>query len=327
MACGDDVASDGSDVPIGDAGSSLPEAGVLPRDGATTTTIVRIANLSLDLGAVDFCYRTAKSSSFEGPVVGKGIGGPKRDAGADADAGDAANDADDDASADAAIADGGSDAGVPAVAPLTMTRYLGLDTSGALTIALVAPGATSCATPIFSADVTLDPGRLSTVAILGRSRAEAGADDALGLAAYVDDGSTVPAKARVRMIHAALGEGGRSASPALAARAVGAQTTTVASRIEPRKIASPSTTIPVDALGYATIAPVPGPNQLAVGGAEAMGSDAAVAGWVSDPTNLGLTGSSLHTGFVLTGSITPFEVLWCTDTSTKGDLTICSLLR
>jgi hypothetical protein len=322
VACSDDSKDEPFDPTGGDAGGSLPEAQVNTKDSETPATVVRFAHLAADLDAVDFCYRTAKSGTFEGPVIGKGIGGPQRDAGPDARDGGDEGGIEDAAADDATTPDGG----LPSVAPHTVTRYLTLESSGALTIALVPPGATSCVSPLFTADVTLDPGKLSTVAIVGRYGVET-SDDGLGLVAFIDDGATLPAKARVRMVHAALGNGPKPASPALAARAVGAQTLTVATRIEPRKIASPSTTIPVDSLGYAAIAPVPAPAQLAVGGADALGMDAAVEGWVSQAGDLGLTGASLHTGFIVTGTSTPFEVLWCTDTSTTGDLTVCKLVK
>lgn len=326
VACSDDVSEEPFEPTQGDAGASIPEAAVPTKDADAPATIVRIAHLGADLEAVDFCYRTAKSATFEGPVLSKGIGDPKRDAGTDA-----ATDADSDAGAlDAATdADAGlPDGGFPSVAPRTLTRYLTLPASGALKIALVPQGATSCASPLATGDVTLDPGKLNTVAIVGRLRSDASADG-LGLVSFVDDGATLPAQARVRMVHAALGNEERAASPALAARAVGSKTVTIASRIEPRKVGSPSTTIPVDSLGYAAIAPVPAPAQLAVGGADALGMDAAVEGWVSEAGDLGLTGASIHTGFVLTGttSAVPFEVLWCSDTSTVGDLTVCQLLK
>lgn len=324
IACSDDTKDEPLDPSTGDAGGTLPEAQVTPKDSEAPATVVRFAHLGAELDAVDFCYRTAKTAAFEGPVIGKDIGGPKRDAGPEAgDGGEDEAGLVDAGEDDASVADGG----LPSVAPRTVTRYLTLEASGALTIALVTPGATSCASPIFTADVTLDPGKLSTVAIVGRHGTDAGSADSLGLVAFIDDGATLPAKARVRMVHAALGTATRPGSPALAARAVGAQTVTVASRIEPRKIAAPSTTIPVDSLGYAAIAPVPAPAQLAVGGAEAVGMDAAVEGWVSEAGDLGLTGASIHTGFIVTGTTTPFEVLWCTDTSTVGDLTACKLVK
>lgn len=324
VACSDDASEEPFEPTQGDAGGTIPEAAVPAKDADAPATIVRVAHLGADLDAVDFCYRTAKSATFEGPVLGKGIGDPKRDAGTDA-----ATDADADASAldaasdpDASLPDGG----FPSIAPRTLTRYLTLPASGALKIALVQQGATSCASPLATADVTLDPGKLNTVAIVGRYRSDASADG-LGLVSFIDDGATLPAQARIRMVHAALGNDQRSASPALAARAVGSKVVTIASRIEPRKVGSPSTTIPVDSLGYAAIAPVPAPAQLAVGGADALGMDAAVEGWVGEAGDLGLTGASIHTGFVLTGTTTPFEVLWCTDTSTAGDLTLCKVVR
>jgi len=109
---------------------------------------------------------------------------------------------------------------------------------------------------------------------------------------------------------------------------VGAQTLTLAERVEPKKAGSPSAAVPVDSLGYATIDPLPSPAQLAVGAAADTKSDAAVDSWVSSAGELGLHGGSLHTGFILTGEDQkPFEVLWCTDTSTSGDRTTCQLVR
>jgi len=325
VACGDGGEGPDGSGGDGDGGpSSLPDAAVGPSEGGAPATTMRLAHLAEALGPVDFCYRTAKTSSLVGPVLSRGIGVPKRDAGndgGDPDAGDP-----DAADLDAADPDAG-DAGARAVAPRTVSRYLSLEAAGALTVALVEPGATSCASPLFSGDVTLDPGKLSTVAIVGVRDADASSEATLGIVAFIDDRSTVPDKARVRMVHAALGAGARAASGALAVRAVGAQTHVVAERLEPRKAAAPSTAVPVDALGYATIAPVPAPAQLAVGAATAMGSDASVESWVSAAGELALQGGSLHTGFVLTGDATPFEVLWCSDTSTAGELTSCTLVR
>lgn len=328
VACDDGAGGEGSSGGNGDGGPSiLPDAAVGPSDAGTPTTTMRLAHLAEALGPVDFCYRTAKTSSFEGPVLSRGIGVPKRDAGDDGgDAGEPDAGEPDAGEPDAGPSDGG-DAGARAVAPRTVSRYLSLEAAGALTLAIVAPGATSCASPIFSGDVTLDPGKLSTVALVGVRADDASSEVALGLVSFIDDRSTVPDKARVRMIHAALGAGARPASGALAVRAVGAQTLVVAERLEPRRASAPSTMVPVDALGYSTIAPVPAPAQLAVGAAPAIGSDASVESWVSQAGELGLQGGSLHTGFVLTGDATPFEVLWCTDTSTSGELTTCAVVR
>jgi hypothetical protein len=332
LACGDGGGSGSSGGTDGDGGASaLPDAAVGPADASAPATTMRLAHLAEDLGPVDFCYRMAKTSSFEGPVLGDGLGGLKPgDAGADADG------ASDDASSPSdpldAGDDGGSDdagdGGAARIGYRTVSRYLTLSASGPLTIALVAPGSTSCATPLFTADVTLDPGKLSTVAILGRTAADGG-DGALSLVAFIDDRMTVPAKARVRMIHAALGTEARTPAGALSVRASSSQTVTVAERVEPKKAASPSATVPVDSLGYATIAPVPSPAQLAVGAAAStMATDASSDSWVGQAGALDLRGGSLHTGFVLSGGADqPFEVLWCTDTSTTGDVTTCAVVR
>jgi hypothetical protein len=334
LACGDGGGSGSNKSDDGDGGlGSLPDAAVGPSDAQSAATTMRLAHLAPDLGAVDFCYRMAKTSSFEGPVLGGGLGGTTNDAGTDADAGEAGpGDLDAGiADADAGVDEGGADGGAASVGYRTVSRYLTLDASGPLTIALIAPGATSCATPLFTADVTLDPGKLSTVAIVGLTDTDAG-DAALALVAFTDDRATTPAMARVRMIHAALGmPGGRAAAGALSVRASSSQTVTIADHVEPKKAGAPSATVPVDSLGYATLAPVPSPAQLAVGAAAMAGpatTDAASDSWVSQPSELDLNGSSLHTGFVLTGQEQqPFEVLWCTDTSTSGDRTTCVLVR
>ena len=321
LACGDDASGGGGGGIGGDGGNgTLPEAGVGTTDAEAPATTMRLAHVAADLGPVDFCYRAAKSTSFEGPVLGGGIGDPKRDGG------DGGGDGGGGGLPDASL-DGG-DAGASAVAYRTVSRYLTLDAAGPLTLALVAPGSTSCASPLFIADVTLDPGKLATVAIVGLGTADGGATER-GLVAFIDDRTTIAEKGRVRMVNAALGTAATVTPPvALAVRAVGAQTITLAERVEPKKAGAPSAAVPVDALGYATIDPLPSPAQLAVGAAAGTTTDAGVDSWVSTAGELHLQGGSLHTGFVLTGEGgNPFEVLWCTDTSTSGDRTTCELVR
>ena len=329
LACDDGGGSSPDNTSNGEGGAgALPDAAVGPRDSAAPATTMRLAHVAPGLGPVDFCYRTASSSSFEGPVLNGGIGTIKRDAGADGGDADAPADAgepDDDAG------DAGGDAGTASVGYRTVSRYLTLGASGPLTIALVAPGATSCATPLLSADVTLDPGKLSTVAIVGHPGDDAG-DAQVAMVAFIDDRTTVPDQARVRMVHAALGTpSGRAASSLLAVRASGATTLTLAELIEPKKAAAPSATVPVDSLGYATIPPLPAPAQLVVGaaaGGTPPAGDAAVDSWVSSAGELDLRGGSLHTGFVLSSDEQhPYEVLWCTDTALAGERTLCTLVR
>lgn len=286
----------------GDGPSGVPDAGVSGGDAGAARATMRLAHLAHDLGAVDFCWRDAKAASFEGPALARGSGG-KKDGGDDA--GDAA------AAPDAS--DGGSG---PAPTYASASTYRTLDVAGPLTIAIVEAGASSCASPVFVGDVTLDPGKLSTVAVLGRRGSDAG--DALGLVAYTDDRHTEAQKARVRVVHAALAG---TAAP-IAVRAVGASAALITERVEPKRSSTASATIPVDVLGYATIAPIPPPASLTI--TPAAGEDGG-ASWQSASGDLGLAGGSLHTAFVLTGA--PYEILWCADTNTSGETVDCRIVR
>lgn len=307
----------------------VSDAAFASTDAEAPGTTMRLAHLAPDLGAVDFCYRTATSTSFAGPVLGGGLGPIRRDAAAPGggDGADLDGATDADTSTDARASDASMpDAGATSIGFRTVSRYLTLGAAGPLTVVLVAPGSTSCATPLLEADVTLDPGKLFTVAIVGGPGADAGALS-LTLVAFIDDRTTLPEKARVRMVHAALGT---NAGRSLAVRASGEVTIPVGDPVEPKKVSAPSTTIPVDSLGYATLSPLPSPAQLAIGAAAGSAppeGDASVDSWVSEPGELDLRGGSLHTGFVLSGETTPFEVLWCTDTALAGERTVCRLVR
>lgn len=307
-ACSDD-ASDGSITDTDNPPApTLPDATVLPSDSGSPKSIMRLAHLAtgLDIEKVDFCWKSAGSGSFEGPVLGAGV----------VVGDDAGQDAGDDADLDAEVADAG-DASVGAtLAYREVSRYVTLDGSGPLTLAVV-PAGRPCGASMIVADVTLDPGKLNTVMLAGSATSDAG--DALGVTAFTDDRTTIPTSARVRVIHAALGP---DAVP-IAVRASSGITVDLAARVEPRHTGTASTT--VDAFGYATIAPLPSPATIAVSPAEA--SDGGTPGWQSMPAPLDLRGESLHTAFVLTGEGAPYEVLWCTDTSTSGDNTTCVLLK
>lgn len=310
VACGDDRPSTDFGGISGDGSvGSLPEAGVGGGDAEAPAATMRLAHLAADVGPIDFCWQVAGTGSFEGPVLGRGRRGAQDDAGegglpeasiGDADAADASTE--------------------PFLEYRAVSRYLELGGAGPLTFAIVEAGASSCAAPILVEDVTLDPGKLVTVALLGARAADAGTPSALGLAAFVDDRDTVPDKARVRVVHAAEGAG------AISVRAVSAKAIPLADRVEPRRAATPSAAIPVDALGYATIAALPPPAALAVVPVE--GDDAGpTSGWQSAARDLGLRGGSLHTAFVLAGAGQPFEIVWCADTSTDGDRAACTLVR
>lgn len=327
-ACADDEGGTGfEDSDAGGLGTRS-DASVLPRDGGVPLATVRFAHLAPDLGSLDLCYRTAGTSTFEGPV----LGGPRSprplDAGDDG-AADATAPLDASGPTTDAAPDGAAAAGLSF---RELTRYLGLDRSGPLELAVV-PSGGSCAMPIAVRTVTLDPGKLHTVVVLGRtgaSDADASSDagaSGLGVVAFVDDRGAVAEKARVRFIHAALAPG--EAALPLGVRAVAGKTSVLAERVEPRRATSSSTTIEVDTLGYATVDPVPPPASLAVSAAAPGASDAspAVAPWQSAPSDLELGGGSLHTGFLLLGEDASLEVLWCRDTVTSGELTSCKRVR
>jgi hypothetical protein len=316
-ACGEGGDASGIEQNEGGGSGSLPDASVGTGGGGGASTTVRVANLAPGLGEIDVCYRLARTGTFEGPILGGAASAP-RDADADGDAGEGPDDEDLDAGEDA-DADAAADA--TSVGYRSVSRYLSLRASGSMTIAIVPAGSRSCGGALVSGDVTLDPGKLSTLAVLGQADGDAGAE--LGVTAYTDDRDTKEQKARVRVIHAAIG----AAPTAIAVRAVAAQITLLADRVEPRRASVPSQIVPVDDLGYAEIAPVPPPTSLAIGAAGGTPADAAPEPWESAPTNLDLRGGSLHTAFVLLGDGAPFEVLWCADTSTAGDRTACTLVR
>lgn len=341
-----------------DAGAKALPQDARPNDldSGPPVSTMRIAHLAPELGPIDFCYQTAQSGTFVGPVLEspaapRGDGGDGGDDGyadGDADGGDAdapaasvpdaASVADAESVTDAesmadaeSVVDAGSDADAGLALPTTgrfrtVSRYLDLAAVGPVTIAIVEAGARSCSNALVRGNVTLDPGKLSTVVLFAR-RGDGGSE--LELASFTDDRSTLPDKMRARVIHAALGTKAVAAAGPLAVRVVAARTTVLADRVEPRKAATPSDAISVDSLGYVTAPPVPPPASIAIGPATtSAGADAGFDPWRSRPRDLDLRGDSLHTAFVLTGdSEATFEVLWCADTTTQGSQTTCKIVR
>lgn len=306
QACGDEGAS--YNVVDDDAGrrTDVPDAVAVGRDGDAPLATLRLAHLARELGPVDFCYQAARAGDFEGPVLRAGSPSP-----------DAAADGPLDAELDAEVADDGGDAsddaGSRALAYGTVSKYFTVGATGTLVVAIVPAGATSCGGAIATGTITLDPGKLSTVALFGGDAVDGG-DAGATIVAVTDDRETKPDKARVRIVHGAAG------GP-LEVQVVSAQTTVIADPVEPHRPSSPSASIPVDALGFATIVPVPPPASLVVDPRADGGGP-----WKSEPQDLDLRGDSLHTGFVL-GGPGAFEVLWCADKSTTGDRTTCTMIR
>jgi hypothetical protein len=328
-ACGDEGSS--SEIGLVPDGGSLPvppDAQALDAESAPPTSTMRLAHLAPGTGAIDFCYQGAKKGTFVGPVIRGTL--PVQDAGAEAgldadddDAGDAGDDDPGDAG-DSVNADDAGELPPRSSSYRTVSRYYTLQAAGPITIAIIPAGATSCANPIASGAVTLDPGKLSTVALFARP---ADGGTLPSLAAFTDDQTIVSEKIRVRVVHAALGRGTVTGAGPLAVRAVAAKTTVLADCVEPRHVASASAVASVDVLGYLTAPPVPGPTVLAIGPAAAS-ADAGFEPWQSKPAALGLVGESLHTAFVLTGETdSSFEIVWCADTTTSGDQTACAVVR
>ena len=292
----------------------VPDARVGDGDVDKLQTTARIAHLAPDLGPVDFCYRASQNGTFIGPVVGgntmpNAAGG---EGGLDAEAG----------SEDAAT--NPADAGGPQLPYRSMSKYFTLSASGKIDIAIVKAGSASCGKPVLQGDVTLDPGKLYTVVLLGWRDSDAG--PALDVLGFTDDRTLVADKARVRVIHAALGIGNTAPAGPLAARVAGAKAEVLAERVEPRKASTASQSIPVDALGYAKVDPLTPPASLVVSTTPDAGAGPVEAGtqtWQSSAIDLDLRGGTLHTAFVLSAENAPFEVLWCADTITRAERTAC----
>jgi hypothetical protein len=319
----------GSEPPAKDGGALLPDA--TPPLGT-----LRFVHAAEGLPALDFCTRKNPQDLFVGPLFGRER---PRDGGtdarpADAAAMDAANDGPSEASADAAsdAADASTLLGVPY---LTTSQYVSVEGIGTLEVAVIAAGTGSCANPLATGAVTLESGKLKTAVVyLGtRPSGDAGLDarDAVAdggesdaradeprfarLSSYDDTPEITPNRAKVRLVYA-TGE----IAPALTATLYATEVTTLGT-LEAGQVlrAESDAGTPVDALGYATVAPRPPPTTL---GLRAEGSAAPT---LSKTVDLGLIGGSLHTGFVVR-SPSRTEVLWCNDVATDGPRTQCSVL-
>lgn len=355
-----DASADGTIVlPGPDAGGDDAEG----EGGAAITTTLRLANMSPDLGPVDFCWRVTGSGSFTGPVLGGltdgGGAAPAGDAAADGsedaagmgasgeassdDAREAASDAEtgaiaDDATAqkdasddgapaprDSAAPDGATshDAGSPVqVAFGSISPFEVLPVAGTLDLALIAPNQLSCGQPRFVGQVTLDPGKITTVAVMGLLEADAGAESALQMKAFTDE-PIGGQGAQLRFIHAALGwrgpPGGEGPAPALSVEVAGVL---VVPALAPTEVAAPSTAPPIDPLGYADVPPVPAfaPIELFTQG------DAAPHTWTTPFFEPGLLPGTTHTAFVVSLGAGALGIAWC-GVAQLGALPPCAVWR
>jgi hypothetical protein len=337
----------GNSVGASDATTVLPGPDTGNEDGEVDggpdlVSTMRLANMSPDLGAVDFCWRVTGSGSFTGPVIAGSLDagpvGPQGDAselgdaatdarsadggsedgaqeatadgggdGGDAE-GDAIGDAAVDAVADAAPDDAsapGPDAGVPVqVAFGAMTTFVQLPAIGTLDIALVSPDQLSCDSPVFVGRVTLDPGKEATVAVMGLLGADAGNPAALVMKSFTDEPAN-PQAPEVRFIHAALGWPGSGGEAKPLAVQVGSAL--LVPEIEPADVATPSVSPAIDSLGYLA-APVftsPAPIELFTLG------EAAPQTWSTPFFALGLLPGTDVTAFIVDLGQGALGVVWC----------------
>ena len=346
-----DAGSDSYGIHLGDGGTGGDGNG--DDGGPTAKASVRIANMSPDLGPVDYCWRETGASSYQGPVLGGGVtpvtdaspggdsgggdaslpgeGGAGEAGGDDAAAaGDAGNKPDAtvdastegganlDATSDAPWEAAGGDGG-PANAIVFGARgpTLLLPTSGTFDVAIVRAGQTSCAGPLFSGQVTLDAGKSATVVLMGLAAADAGPKQ-LAMVAFTDATSDAQS-AQVRIIHAALGTASAAGAPSLA---VHAGATVVTSRVDPGQASDASQVPPIDALGYTTLSGISDPSALSL---TAVG-DAAATTWTAAPTNLGARAGTAHTGLVVSLDDSTLGVVWCDDSPSATAATACALL-
>jgi hypothetical protein len=315
-SCEDEVAISESDAsfdsavlpPAPDA-ASVQDA---PDAGSPATTTFRLAHLSPDVGRIDVCYRTSPSDAFNGPLIAA-TGTPDASASIDAttsaDAGDA------------------GDAG-PERAGLSfpnVTPWFTVQTSGAFEIAVVSAADGSCSTPRARQRITLDPGKRSTVALLGLFGADAGASTSLDIVAFTDDITPAPGAARTRFIHAALGTPKVAPAPSYAVKAVDGPTiVSLTARVEPKKASSPTTVDPaIDTLGYHAGQPL-ALGSIHLEGLNVATIDAGPALWSSTVHTLDMSASSTHTGFLVSEPSGKVAILWCNDTTASPS---CALLR
>jgi hypothetical protein len=343
LACGDDSSPSNATATVDAAQmSALTDVATVNADSSAPQATARFVHLASNLGDVDFCLQSATAEAFVGPILA-GDGLPGSDAGS-ANGGDAAaNGSDgstDDGGGEATEAGANDDAGdaveggaatsdagpSTALAPRTMTNYITFPGSGTFQVAVVAGGSTTCATPLATLIVTLDPGKLATVALAGVYTPSNDAGTAsLSLLRFIDDPKSDATNARVRIIHAALGTTKKAGPGALTVSVKGADSPVLAAHVDPGQAAAADTSPPTDMLGYALVTPVPPATALVV--APAAGADAGgLPSWTSAFTDLGLDATSLHTGFVVSDETQSFAVVWCSDQSTVGKRIDCKTI-
>ncbi len=138
-------------------------------DGDTEKARVRVAHLSPDAPAVDFCIAPAGTQAFAGPVLG-GAGAPL------------------------------------GISYANVTRYVEVDAIR-YDVRLVAPGAADCGRALVP-DVTdlpaLPAGASATIAAIGKLDHD-GTGEPFAVRAYLDDAAVAAGEAKLRFVHASPG--------------------------------------------------------------------------------------------------------------------------
>jgi hypothetical protein len=168
------------DSAVADALASAPgDDGSGDEPEASTSTFVRLAQLSPDTSAVDVCVAPHGSTAFRGPLIGQLA-----------------------ASMGDVDLDGGDAEAAPGISYSQVSAYMPLD-AGAYDVQIVAAGASDCASPLVAATPlpTLAAGAFTTVLLAGEA-SPAGAEAPLGLTALVDDSVLPGGAAMLRVVNA-----------------------------------------------------------------------------------------------------------------------------
>jgi hypothetical protein len=172
VACSSSSSND-TTPPAGDAGPSdtgTADSGPGTDSGPSAEAHVRVAHLSPDAPAVDFCLAAHGTTTFTGPVLA-------------------------------------SKGGSTGISYPSVTEYLAVP-AGQYDVRIVAPGSTSCATslaslPDFTDLPALPAGASATIAAEGD--VTSGATNPFALKAYIDDATVASGKASLRFVHASPG--------------------------------------------------------------------------------------------------------------------------
>jgi hypothetical protein len=196
----------------------------------------------------------------------------------------------------------------------SVTKYLPV-TAAQYDVRIVAPGATSCATPLGGLpDVTnlpaLPAGASATLAAEGELAPGDAGGQPFGLKAYIDDATVATGKAKLRFVHASSGTpsvdvgigGGVLFTPVFSDVAFGNTATTTNGYVE----TNPLTNVEISARAHGTTADV-----LAVKGANLA------AGSIATAFAIGKIGNTTS----------PLKVLLCSDNAAPtGALTTCAVV-